>query len=141
MATYNNFPQPSLYASFIPTSSSMPLSPNAIVECLKESRDIQLEILKEIKSLSDKSRQQDIPQKTIPKTIHEGIFCNLCNKQNIVGIRYKCLFCKDFDICEDCEPESFMLHDFTHVFIKIRSTSFFNMKMTNKPLDTPLDLK
>merc|ERR1712137_72038 len=51
-----------------------------------------------------------------PKPVHHAI-CDNCN-QTIVGIRYKCLQCADFDFCEVCEaPETG--HDQTHVFAKL----------------------
>ena len=35
--------------------------------------------------------------------IHHGIKCNGCQKFPIVGIRYKCIQCKSYDLCEQCE--------------------------------------
>ncbi|GFS07575.1 next to BRCA1 1 protein [Elysia marginata] len=49
---------------------------------------------------------------------HTGIYCDNCNNI-IVGIRYKCGNCLDFDLCERCEAIP-GLHDPTHVFLKIR---------------------
>lgn len=51
-----------------------------------------------------------------PKVVHHAL-CDKCNC-TIVGIRYKCLQCPDFDFCEACEgPESG--HDESHIFAKI----------------------
>lgn len=33
---------------------------------------------------------------------HEGIVCDICQKAPIVGIRYKCQQCDDFDLCSFC---------------------------------------
>eukprot|EP00463_Aulacantha_scolymantha_P003382 TRINITY_DN4240_c0_g1_i1.p1 TRINITY_DN4240_c0_g1~~TRINITY_DN4240_c0_g1_i1.p1 ORF type:complete len:249 (-),score=32.24 TRINITY_DN4240_c0_g1_i1:152-898(-) len=44
-----------------------------------------------------------------PKTgydpVHQGISCDACNVNPIVGIRYKCSVCPDFDLCETCNNE------------------------------------
>lgn len=49
--------------------------------------------------------------------IHKGIFiCNHCNTK-IIGVRYNCTVCKNFDYCEKCE--SSIPHE--HPFYKIRS--------------------
>lgn len=50
------------------------------------------------------------------KVTHFAI-CDNCNK-TIVGIRYKCIQCPDFDFCEECEGPN-TGHDETHVFAKI----------------------
>ena len=51
------------------------------------------------------------------KPIHFGIICDGCNKNPIVGCRYKCAVCKDFDYCEECEKKYNETHQ--HPFIKI----------------------
>merc|ERR1712130_59974 len=52
--------------------------------------------------------------------VHAAI-CDSC-KANIRGIRYKCLICPDYDLCEVCEATNLNkhTHDANHVFAKIR---------------------
>ncbi|KAF9352843.1 hypothetical protein BGX26_009359 [Mortierella sp. AD094] len=56
---------------------------------------------------------------TVNNTIHPGVICDGCNS-DIVGIRYKCGNCADFDLCGNCEASSSYDHDPLHVFIKLR---------------------
>lgn len=53
------------------------------------------------------------------KTSHLGFACKICNQAPLLGIRYKCSVCKDYDICEACEDTSAQQHP--HPFIKIRN--------------------
>ena len=53
------------------------------------------------------------------KMIHKGIVCNRCGQENIVGIRYKCAQCSNFNLCENCE--NVYNHDIKHIMVKIRS--------------------
>lgn len=39
----------------------------------------------------------------VSSNIHVNVKCDKCNKIPIVGIRYKCAVCGDFDLCESCE--------------------------------------
>ena len=34
--------------------------------------------------------------------VHEGIECDGCEMNPIRGLRFKCLDCPDFDLCEEC---------------------------------------
>jgi len=49
--------------------------------------------------------------------VHNGIVCDGCGMDPIVGIRYKCAVRKDFDYCEKCEAT--MSSDYP--FLKIRN--------------------
>ncbi|KAJ2028572.1 hypothetical protein H4S03_007794, partial [Coemansia sp. S3946] len=49
--------------------------------------------------------------------VHPHVVCDACNFP-IVGVRYKCGNCPDFDLCEGCE--STVKHDENHLFIKMR---------------------
>lgn len=33
---------------------------------------------------------------------HVGIYCDMCRKKDIVGFRYKCVVCPDYDLCHEC---------------------------------------
>jgi len=48
---------------------------------------------------------------------HEGVVCDGCQSK-VVGIRYKCSVCRDFDLCESCEAKG-GVHDQHHPLLKI----------------------
>jgi hypothetical protein len=48
--------------------------------------------------------------------IHVGVSCDGCGESPILGVRYKCAVCKDFDYCTNCEEK--LDHD--HPFLKIK---------------------
>lgn len=37
------------------------------------------------------------------KPLHPGVYCNMCDASPIVGIRYTCTMCDNYDLCETCE--------------------------------------
>eukprot|EP01084_Bolivina_argentea_P223060 377476_1 len=54
---------------------------------------------------------------------HKNVECDLCKQYPIIGDRYKCVICKDFDLCSQCEPQ----HD--HPLIKYKHNA---MHYTNE---------
>merc|ERR1719320_845889 len=54
--------------------------------------DINIKSAKKSEDISSKESQ-----------IHPGIVCDGCGKTPIVGHRYKCVVCDDFDLCGSCE--------------------------------------
>jgi hypothetical protein len=89
------------------------------------------------------------------KVTHKGIICDGCNMTPILGSRYKCIICHDFDLCEMCEEKNAdsqlcqenQPHD--HPFLKIRNPecaptklicyvdeSFQNLNQTEKTMET-----
>ena len=59
---------------------------------------------------------------------HYGIKCSNCNKFPIIGCRYKCIICENFNICEQCETKIGIIH--SHTLLKI-----------NSPIHKPIVLK
>ena len=51
--------------------------------------------------------------------IHHGIKCNKCGMNPIVGIRYKCMECDNFNFCENCEENV----GHPHLFYKIKKNN------------------
>ncbi|KAI0363146.1 hypothetical protein BV20DRAFT_975992 [Pilatotrama ljubarskyi] len=60
-------------------------------------------------------------------SVHDGVRCDYCNKRNIKGIRYKCLECPDYDLCEACmaSPKAWVEHDSAHAFFPIHTPEDF----------------
>ena len=56
------------------------------------------------------------------RAIHYGVKCDGCGVFPIVGCRFKCGVCPNFDFCEECEKKEFEKHG--HPLIKI-----YNPKM------------
>ena len=50
-------------------------------------------------------------------TVHPGVACDGCDGA-VAGIRWKCVNCADFDLCQACEAGNHG-HDATHMFLKV----------------------
>jgi len=61
-------------------------------------------------------------RENVNRAVHYGVRCNGCNALPIVGYRYKCTVCPDFDYCEECESTREHAHD----FIKMKKHAFSN---------------
>lgn len=70
--------------------------------------------------------EKEVP-KIIPETqvVHQEVRCDGCQAFPIIGIRYKCAVCPDFDLCEKCENSC--NHD--HPFLKIREIKHTPLKI------------
>ena len=52
--------------------------------------------------------------------IHPGFKCQNCLKEPIIGIRYKCTVCNNYNLCSECEEKNSIANAHPHNFIKIR---------------------
>jgi hypothetical protein len=64
------------------------------------------------------------------KVIHYGVKCDQCKKYPIIGVRFKCAVCPDFDFCEECEKKFAAKHN--HAFYKIYEPKMRELIPKNK---------
>ena len=85
--------------------------------------DLELKIKKYIENFQQKYKKI-LEEKTNSncKTIHVSVKCGKCFKEPIVGYRYKCNICDNFNLCENCEKENQISLEHKHDFIKIRNS-------------------
>ena len=48
---------------------------------------------------------------------HQGISCNGCKSYPILGTRWRCMACKDYDLCDACRDSG--AHPIEHQMLKI----------------------
>jgi len=76
------------------------------------------ELLSQVKVVEEE--EEEVPKKKasedVPVHVHERVICDGCKVAPIVGVRYKCSVCEDFDYCEKCEHSI----DHPHPFLKIK---------------------
>ena len=53
-------------------------------------------------------------------TVHNGIKCQKCFQEPIIGYRYNCSVCHDYNLCQICEEKNSISGEHQHDFIKIR---------------------
>jgi len=70
-----------------------------------------------ILSGSSNAQQQPKPKVSAEKkAFHSRVTCDACETYPIIGARYKCAICEDYDLCESCEAQNVHEH---HPFLKI----------------------
>ena len=80
-----------------------------------KEKEIEIE-----KIITEMNNLQKMLEKSICKTIHHGIACEKCFAEPIVGYRYKCSECDNYNLCQNCEEENSKNDEHPHDFIKIR---------------------
>jgi len=72
-----------------------------------------------IKMKEEEAEKQKTKENLANKHKHSYVTCDGCSVSPIIGNRYKCAVCEDFDYCENCEELYKDVH--IHPFIKIRT--------------------
>ena len=80
------------------------------------------EMKEQLSQMSMMINQPKMPNFKGPDYEHKNIKCEKCLTQPIIGVRYKCSQCDNYNLCEKCEEENNeqSFHDEEHNFIKIR---------------------
>jgi len=71
------------------------------------------------KMKEEEAKKLKVKEKEVSTHQHMYVTCDGCGVSPIVGNRYKCAVCEDFDYCENCEELYKDVH--IHPFIKIRT--------------------
>jgi len=74
------------------------------------------ELLSQVKPVEKEEVPKKKASEDVPVYVHERVICDGCKVAPIVGVRYKCSVCEDFDYCEKCEHSI----DHPHPFLKIK---------------------
>lgn len=77
----------------------------------KIEEKVEKKIEEKVQEKVEEKIQEKIEEKVkpVPKKpevhqfIHRSITCDGCRKHPLVGVRYKCMVCDDYDLCKDCE--------------------------------------
>lgn len=88
-----------------------------------------------IKSLSTNSLKNSMKNSSV-LTSHIGVTCDGCNKNPIIGKRYKCLVCPDFDFCEECESANEHMHPMIRVASQTNSCLLNRMQRKYSKLNS-----
>ena len=80
---------------------------------------------------SDNRPKEDKLTMFICNTIHHGVKCKQCYVEPIVGYRYKCHECENYNLCQNCEEKNSKNKIHPHNFIKIRESQNKNIQDNN----------
>eukprot|EP01100_Stratorugosa_tubuloviscum_P007157 TRINITY_DN29_c2_g4_i1.p1 TRINITY_DN29_c2_g4~~TRINITY_DN29_c2_g4_i1.p1 ORF type:complete len:511 (-),score=225.95 TRINITY_DN29_c2_g4_i1:397-1929(-) len=109
------------------------------IEVYNEHNNSFPTLLKEIEN----EKEESLSLKHNEPFIHENIYCKNCEFP-IVGIRYKCCICINYDLCENCESLN-SIHDKNHPLLKLRSNIphhiDISLRMANQVYKTNQNLK
>ena len=87
---------------------------------IKKEKSIKKDEKKGKKEISKKIEKK-IENNSEGKAIHHDYICDGCQMEPIIGNRYKCTICNDFDYCDACEAKFRDQHK--HPFLKIYKPS------------------
>jgi len=94
---------------------------NKILKKAVFEADKLVDLMYEEKLKERKAKEDQILLKPLSSNIvHTNVICDGC-EGNVIGCRYKCSVCQNFDFCEKCEELKAEEHG--HSFIKIKNPS------------------
>ncbi|XP_076300738.1 E3 ubiquitin-protein ligase mind bomb 2 isoform X1 [Lasioglossum baleicum] len=70
---------------------------------------------------------------------HANIICDGCKRHGIIGIRWKCAQCPDYDLCTQCYMAD--VHDLSHTFQRFQTANSVGVQLTQRKGCTKIPLK
>lgn len=92
----------------------------------KELKDLK-QMKQELNQLKKEDVKKNIKNKSSEPVItiltkHIGIICDGCELGPIIGKRYKCLECQNYDLCENCESKNIHMHPMMRLISQANNT-------------------
>lgn len=88
----------------------------------KEINELKIKIGNSEKTEETKLKAKTKKEEKKKQIVHNEYICDGCDAEPIIGIRYKCTVCEDFDYCEKCEKILGLQHG--HPLLKIRDPKY-----------------
>ncbi|KAK2949535.1 hypothetical protein BLNAU_15517 [Blattamonas nauphoetae] len=114
------------------------------------SVEFQSLIIPQSLGLPPQLQTTSLPTNSEAEVAHPDIFCNQCYQQ-VIGCRYSCTVCPDYDLCSKCYKNLATFHDGSHAFDAIAkpaeaSNTFhpqqrLELKFEPRPLNIPVQLE
>lgn len=82
-------------------------------ECYEREKEKHKHTFNIIKAHCVRRKKENVEK----KPVHKNVICDKCKAAPIVGSRFKCAVCANYDLCEKCEEKYGEEHN--HPFIKI----------------------
>ena len=95
---------------------------NDIYKTISQNEQYEILNLNNINKNDSKNIIMSNVNKKENESIHIGISCSNCKCENIIGPRYKCTVCPNYNLCSKCEEIS--NHDLNHIFVKIKKPNY-----------------
>ena len=95
---------------------------NDIYNTVSQNEEYEILNLNNINKNNSKNILMSNIKRKEEESVHIGISCNNCNCENIIGPRYKCTVCPNYNLCSKCEEIS--NHDINHIFVKIKKPNY-----------------
>ncbi|XP_076233419.1 E3 ubiquitin-protein ligase mind bomb 2 isoform X1 [Calliopsis andreniformis] len=70
---------------------------------------------------------------------HANIICDGCKRHGIIGIRWKCVQCPDYDLCTQCYMAD--VHDLSHMFQRFQTANSIGVQLSPREGCTKIPLK
>lgn len=67
-----------------------------------------------IESQAAQQPEARAPQIVGPPQVHVGVICDGCQARDFYGVRYRCLNCADYDLCDRCYAQRETIHPHHH---------------------------
>ena len=105
-------------------------------ECHLKQTHQESHIFMKIMYPVDHAPPMNVPEMTpLPNASdHQGVSCSACAISPIIGIRFKCANCPNFNLCEGCAADYSQHHTISHTFLMLRKPIAADQRIPTFPM-------